>query len=125
MDYAAVLVPEHLKLDVARMLDQLLHVHVRTAECLLGLSARRQKRRDELALRANHAHPAPTASLRSLDHQWQPDFGRDALGGGFVGNYSVAPRNYRHSRSRHFGASPIFFPHHADHRGRRPDKRDV
>ena len=47
MNHVAVPVAQHLKFDVPRALDQLLHVHVRTAERLLRLGTRGLKRRQQ------------------------------------------------------------------------------
>ena len=76
VDHVAVAIAQHLKLDVAGMLDQLLHVDVGTAEGLFGLGASGLKRGNQLLLGAHDAHAAPAASLGCFDHQGKADLGR-------------------------------------------------
>src|SRR5438046_1664894 len=70
MNDFAVLVSQHLKLDVPRKLQKLLHVDIRSAESLLRLAARRLIGAQEIFLLAHHAHAAPTTARGSLQNQW-------------------------------------------------------
>src|SRR5713101_3783456 len=58
MDHFPMLVAQHLKLDVARMLEEFLRVNVRRAKGLLRFAACRLVSSQEFILFANHAHAA-------------------------------------------------------------------
>ena len=66
-DGVLVLVGEHLDLDVARVLEELLHVDSRVAECRAGFGARRLHRVDQCGFGVHHAHPTPATAARGLD----------------------------------------------------------
>ena len=74
MHHVAVLVAQDLKFDVARTLDQFLHVDVGAAEGLLGFGARRLKQGDQLAAVAHDAHAAAAAAFGCFDHDGIADF---------------------------------------------------
>ena len=66
-DRVLVLVGEHLDLDVARVLEELLQVHGGVAEGGAGFGARGLHRRDQRRLRVDDAHAAAAAAARGLD----------------------------------------------------------
>src|SRR5437762_11634587 len=68
MNDFAVLVSQHLKLDVPRKRQKLLHVDIRSAESLLRLAARRLTGAQEIFLLAHHAHAAPTTARGRLQN---------------------------------------------------------
>ncbi len=63
----AVLVGEHLELDVARALDELLAEDVRVLEARLRLAACAREGLGHLGLGAHDAHPAPAAAAARLE----------------------------------------------------------
>ena len=67
VDDAAVVVAEHLELDVPRRDDVLLHVDVADPERGLGLALRRLQRLRQLAGDVDDAHAAAAAAGRRLD----------------------------------------------------------
>ena len=78
LDRVPVLVGEHLDLDVARVLEELLHVHRRVAEGRAGFGARRLHRVDQRRLGVHDAHAAPAAAARRLDDDRVADRARNA-----------------------------------------------
>src|SRR5580700_10825528 len=125
MNHVAVFIAENLKLDVARMLDELFHVHIGTAEGLLGFGARGLKHGDEFAAMAHDAHAAASAAFGRLDHYRVADFGGDLLGAFFVGHHAGAAGDYGEASFLHGFPGFIFFAHQANSVGRRSDESDV
>src|SRR5262249_6495582 len=69
-DDFAVLVAQHLELDMARALDEFLHVEIAVAECGCGFSLRGVEELIDLTFLSDNAHAAATASGRRLyDHR--------------------------------------------------------
>src|SRR5438094_8776849 len=102
MNDFAVLVSQHLKLDVPRKLQKLLHVDIRSAESLLRLAARRLICAQELFLLAHHAHAAPTTARGSIQTQWVAYALRFCPELLFSFHNSVASRNRGQARGLHF-----------------------
>src|SRR5690606_16734918 len=75
---AALLVGQHLDLDVARLLDVLLDEDSLVAERRLGLAARRAEALGDLLLAARDAHALAAAAGRGLDHHRIADLVGDA-----------------------------------------------
>src|SRR5258708_26541476 len=69
MNDLAVLITKHLKLDVPRMPQKPLRIHVRISKCLLRFAARRLIRGKQFALVAHNAHAAPAATGYGLEDQ--------------------------------------------------------
>ena len=65
--YVAVLVGENLELDVARVLDELLHVELAVAECVGGFGVSGVEEVGQLFGRADDAHAAATAAGLGLE----------------------------------------------------------
>src|SRR5580693_3851547 len=125
MNHVAMFIAENLKFDVARMLDELFHVHIGTAEGLLSFGARRLKHGDELAAMAHDAHTAASAAFGCFDHDGITDFGGDFLGAFFVRHHARAAGNNRETCFLHGFAGFVFFAHQANGVGRRADEGDV
>ncbi len=77
IDRVAVGVGQHLDLDVARLLDELLDEHAVVGEARLGLAARRAEALARLAVVAGDAHALAAAAGRGLDHHRIADLARD------------------------------------------------
>jgi hypothetical protein len=71
-------VGQHLDLDVARVLEELLHVDGRVAEGRAGLGAGGLHRVDQRRLGVHHAHAAPAAAAGGLDDHRVADAAGDA-----------------------------------------------
>jgi hypothetical protein len=75
----AVGVGQHLDLDVARILEELLHVDHRVAEGSSGFGTRHVDRVDQRSLGVHHAHAAPAAAASGLDDDRVADAARRCL----------------------------------------------
>jgi hypothetical protein len=62
VDHVAVCVAQHLHLDMARALDQLLQIDLVLAEGGLGLAPAFRRLAGEVGFRADHPHAAPAAA---------------------------------------------------------------
>ena len=93
MDHVAVLVAEHLKLDVARMLDQFFHVHVRAAKGLLGFGARGLKRGDQFFLVRTMRMPRPPPPSAALIISGRPISAATSLAAASSGTTAGAAGN--------------------------------
>src|ERR1700723_2753503 len=62
----AVFVSQNLKFNVARPLDELLHVQIAVAECVGSLTLRGLEKSRQFLSRAHHAHAASPATCRCL-----------------------------------------------------------
>ncbi len=67
VDGVAVGVGQHLDLDVARVLEELLHVHVRVAERGQGLGLGHLDGGKQVGFGVHHTHAAPAAAAGGLD----------------------------------------------------------
>src|SRR5579884_2279128 len=72
-DHVPVGVRQHLELDVAGMLDVLLHVQIAIAEGCGSFTLRGAKERRQLLAGAHDAHPPPTTAGRGFDDDRKPD----------------------------------------------------
>ena len=77
VDDVAVLVAQHLDLDVARVLDELLDEHAVVAEARLGLRAGEREALLGLLGAVGDAHALAAAAGRGLDHHGIADLGGD------------------------------------------------
>src|SRR4029077_7351713 len=77
VDDRAVVIAEHLELDVPRILDVLLDVDVADAERGFGLALRGLERLRQLLEIADDAHPASAAARDGLDDHGQAEVFRD------------------------------------------------
>jgi len=112
MDHFAVLVAQHLKLDVPGMLEKFFRVHVRRAKGLLRLAAGRLVGGQELFLPANDAHPASSSTRGGFEDQ------RISDAPGFLGELfltlddALTSRNGGQARGLHLAAGAVLFTHH-------------
>ena len=100
VDDIAVLVAEHLDLDVARVDDELLDEHAVVAEARLGLRAGRAVAFLGLLGVEGDAHALAAAAGRGLDHDGVADLGGDL--DGVLGVVDL-PQVARHRRHLGFG----------------------
>src|ERR1700731_2553178 len=77
MDYAAMLVTQHLDLDVAWVGDEFLDEHAIVAERGFGLRARPHETLRNLGRAAGDPHALATAPSRGLDHDRKAYFLRN------------------------------------------------
>ena len=94
VDDVAVLVGQDLDLDVAGLLDHLLHVHPVVAEGAPGFAAGTGGGRDEVAGLGHEAHALPSAPRRRLQHHREPEDAGFARDGGVVREGLQGPRDH-------------------------------
>ncbi len=123
--HRAVMIAEHLELDVARTLDVLFDVHVADAEGGLGFTLRRLERPAELGRGVNDPHAAATAARHRLDDDRIPEILGDLQRLLFAVDRTVAAREDRDAGFLHGAARAGLVPKEPDHVGRRPDELDV
>ena len=124
VNHFAVLVAEHLKLDMARKFEKLLHVNVGRAERLLRLASRRLIRSEQFFLFAHYAHTPPAAAGRGFQDQWVADalsFLGELL---FSFHNAVAPGNRWQPGGLHFAARAVLLAHQLDDFRSRTDERN-
>jgi hypothetical protein len=101
MDDVAVVIADDLELDVARVLQVLLDIHIAVAECGFRLALRGLERIGHLARVANHPHASSAAAGDRLhDHRIADvlgDFERLL----FAGDRAVTSREHRHTGLAH------------------------
>ena len=125
VDDGAVMIAEHLELDMPRRLDVLLEVHVADAKRGFRLALRGLERVRELGCGPHDAHAAPAAAGCRLDDDGVADvLGRlDRLVLGL--DRAVAARQDRHAGLLHDAARPRLVAHQANHLRVRTDELDV
>ena len=119
-----VLGDQHLKLNVARMLEELFRVNVRRAKGLLRLATRCLVSGQKFILLAHHTHAASTSARGGFENERIPDVRRlfgELL---FPFNDAFAPRNGGQTCGLHFSPRAILFSHHFDDFRLRPDEGD-
>ena len=77
-DDVAVVVADHLELDVPRPLEEFLHVDLVVAERRRRFRARHRDRAQQRAFGVHHAHAAAAAAARGLDDHRIADLARHA-----------------------------------------------
>ena len=125
-DRVAERIRENLDLDVARILEELLHVDLRIAERAARFFARHVDRVHERRFRVHHAHAAPAAAARRLDDHRIADRARnlhDFLR--IVGQRAFRTRHARHAGLDHRLLGGDLVAHHADGFRTRPDEREA
>ena len=78
------------------------------------------ERLGQAGLRLDHAHPAPAAARRRLDHQWKPDARGELLGRAIVDG--LEPRHYRNAGARRQAARRDLVAERRHHVRRRSDE---
>src|SRR5216684_2827258 len=76
MDHLPMLVAQHLKLDVPRMLKKFFRVYVRSAKGLLRLATCRLVSGQQLILLAHHPHASATSACGGFENERIPDVRR-------------------------------------------------
>jgi hypothetical protein len=98
VDGVAVLVGQHLDLDVARVLEVFLHVHRRVVEGRGRFGLGHLHRAQQGRLGVHHAHAAPTATAGGLDDHRVADGLGDAADGHRVVGQLAPPSRARRAR---------------------------
>ena len=110
-DHVAVLVGQHLELDVARLLDELFHVEIAVAERRRRLRLRRVKQVGQFFVAADDAHAAPAAAGRGLHDHREADLLRPLERFVRRGDHAFGAGQDRHAGLLHglraFSFSPI------------------
>src|SRR3546814_9211364 len=79
MDGLALTVGQHLNLDMARVLQEFLHVDLAIAECRLGFALGGDDGVEQGGIGVYHAHAASAAAAGSLDDHRVADFPGNAM----------------------------------------------
>src|ERR1019366_7360484 len=124
-DNVAVLVAQHLELDVARVLDIAFQVKVAVAEGARGLRLRLTVKAGQLIFIAHYAHAAPPAPRRGLEDDRKADLTRPLARFFIGGDHAVRAGKDGHAVLFHGGASFFFFAHQPDDIGSGSDELDV
>ena len=126
VDGGLVLVGQHLDLDVARVLEELLEVDGGVAEGVLRLGARGVHRVHERGLGVHDAHAAPAAAAGGLDDDGVADQRREAPDLlGVVGQRPVGAGHAGDAHALHRRLGRDLVAHHADRGGRRADEDEA
>src|SRR4051794_22907226 len=121
----AMVIAEYLKLDMTRVLDVLLEVHVPHAERGFGLPLRGLQRFRQLPRCADHAHPAAAAAGHRFDNHRVPEILGDLLRLLFTVNGAVAARKHWHTGLLHRASRPCLVAEQANDVGGRTDELDM
>ena len=124
VDPDAVLVAQHLHLDVARVLDELLAVDLRRVEGGAGFGLARVERLHDLGPLPDDPHATPAAAGGSFEHDRIADPVRHLERLGRILQGDLAPRHDRHARLHRDLSRLRLVTHEADRLGRRTDERD-
>ena len=125
MDDGAVMIAEHLELDVPGPLDVLLDVDVADAERRLGLALRGLERLAHLRRGADDAHAAAPAAGDGLDDHRKTELSGDLEGLLFAIDRAVAAGQNRNAGLLHRPPRPRLVSEKTNHVRRRPDELDV
>ncbi len=114
-----------LELDVVRVQDELLEVHLVVVEAGAGLGAGLLEEVVELRGVEDLAHATPAAAGGRLDEDRVADLVGDAVRLGDVGHRAVGPRDHRDAGGLHELARGGLVAHGGDHLGGGPDEGDA
>ena len=124
VDGVAVMVRQHLDLDVARAHDRLLEVDAIVAESAPRLGARSRQGGFELVRRRHQPQPLATPSRGGLQHHRVAELlgvARDLVE---VGDRLERSGDHRHSRGHRLAPGGGLLPHELDRRASRADEDD-
>ena len=122
VDRVALSVGQHLDLDVARVLEEFLHVDHVVAERGLG-SAGGRDGRAQVRFGVHHAHAATAAAARGLDdHRIADPAGDLDIGSGVVAQRAAAAGHAGHAGLLHRADGLDLVAHQADRLGARADE---
>src|ERR1039458_520767 len=124
-DDVAVLVAQHLELDVARVHDIALQVKVAVAEGGRRLRLRLPVETGQFVFIAYNAHAPPPAARRGFEDDGKTDLPRPLARFSIGGDYAVGAGKDGHTVLLHRGSSFFFFAHQPDDIGSGPDELDV
>src|SRR5207342_578448 len=114
VDGVALAVGEHLDLDVARVLEEFLHVHHVVAEGGLRLGLGGVDRGHQRAFFAHHAHAAAAAATRGLDYHRVADLLAEAQAlGGVIADRAAGAGHAGHASILHGADCFDLVAHHA------------
>jgi hypothetical protein len=118
-----VLVGQHLDLDVARVLEEFLHVHRGVAEGGERLGARHGDRVQQRGFGMHNSHAAPAAAARGLDDHRVADLARDLHDfGALLRQRPFRAGHHRHAGLDHRLLGAHLIAHQADVLGARADE---
>ena len=126
VDGVALAVGQHLDLDVARVLQELLHVDLFVAERGLGFALGGLDRGDQRGLGMDHAHAASAAAAGGLDDDRVADLAGDAhVLLGVLAERAAAAGHAGHARGLHRADRLDLVAHHPDGFGARADEDEA
>jgi hypothetical protein len=96
-DYPAILVADHLNLDVPRTHQEALEINRSIAKCRAGLVLRHLQHRDELLFLHHDAHALAATPGRRLDDDRETNFPRRRDRHVLIGDHPIAARHSRHT----------------------------
>ncbi len=111
----AVLVGQHLELDVPRRADELLQVDVGGAKRAAGLVLRLQEQRGQFLRAVDDAHAAAAASGAGLEDHGVADPGRQFAGLLRAAQHAGRSGQHRHPHFAHERARALLDAHQPDH----------
>ena len=123
-EHAAVVIADHLDLDVARGRDRLLDVERAVAERRVRLARRALVRDVQLGGIGDEAHAAPAAAGGRLEQDGVPEAVRRRARLGEARG-AVGAGNERHARGAHLQLRERLVAHALHHVRRRPDEDEV
>ncbi len=123
--HIAVFIGQHLELDVARILDELLHVKFAVAECIRRLGVGRMEKIGQLVGRAHNPHAAPAAAGLGLQNDREPNLLCPLLRLFHGGENAVGAGQNRHLGLLHRLARLFFLAHQPRHFRRRSNELDI
>ncbi len=122
MDDVAVIVGEHLNLDVARIDHGFFQDQLARTEGALGLGARRADRLAKIAVALDQPHAPSAAAGRRLHHHRQADLARLFLEAGVALIGALIARHARHAGIDHAALGGSLVAHGGDGSRRRADE---
>src|SRR6267142_1491150 len=124
MNHASMLVAEHLKLNVPRMLQKTFRINIRRAKGLLRFAAGSFIRGKQFLLLPHNAHAAAPAARDRFQNEWISDLGSFFGELLFAFNRALTAWNRRQARRLHFPPRAILLAHHFNNFWPRPDEGD-
>ena len=125
-DHVAVVIAQHLELDVARALEEFLHVDRVVAEGGQRLGLGDGDRAQQRALGVHHAHAAAAAAARGLDDHRVADVAGDAqVLARIVAERAVGAGHARHVLAAHDADGRDLVAHEADGLGLGADEDEA
>src|SRR5262245_29130193 len=125
MNDVAMAIGHDLKLNVPRIYDELLQVHLIVSKCFLRLMTRAVESGFKAWLIMGSAHPASAATAGRLNHHRVAEFPCDFHRFILCLNDSIAAWRYRHADFARSSTSSVLVAHGLHRAGRGPDELDV